>query len=298
MALSGVLSAMRELLLDYEELPATVEARKETYREWFPELQTEEIEDLAKIPAEKIKIYTGTIFQGEASVVKNHFAATLEIVSRNWKDITGQNFDAYRFIRRMHKSRPWKDTTTNGLLENVQEHLREDIPQIGEKEPAIYDLSRFEYERLQIKRSPDETPGIRESLSRADLINFTVEELLSLIMIRSTTSKLESFSYDVVDAFHSFYKSGSLSEEIAEKTVYAAGARDREQLARWYTCDSSLFSFLSSLAPGEACTVEQLAAFFLENLTEKTQEEVFQQFILTLADLNDCGIIILIEPEA
>ena len=299
MALAGVLSAMRELLLDKDDLPSSVEERLSTYREWFPDLTDEEIDDLAKIPGEKIKVYTGTIFQGESSVIANHLEVTLAIVRTYWKEITGQRFDTYRFIRRTHKSRPWKDNTTNGLLENVMRHIKEDIPQLQSLAPWVTDMADFEYLRLQIKRTPDETPDIRSSLSREDLANVTVEELLGLTMLRSETSRLQTFPYDVVSAYMHYYRHDeTLPDEVEKKTTYAVGGRGRNQLSQWYLCDALLYSYLQELPIGQATMVESLAAFFLENLQHKPQEEVFQEFIKTLADLNDIGVLLLLPPEA
>src|SRR5690606_16960159 len=72
MALHAVLSAVRQILLDFDTLPASAHARMSLYRERFKDLSTEEVEDLARIPSEKLAIYQETIFVGESNILRNH----------------------------------------------------------------------------------------------------------------------------------------------------------------------------------------------------------------------------------
>ena len=96
MALAGVLSAMREIILDAPELPEDQTARLKVFEKSFPQLTPSEREDLSKISPEKFGIYTTSIFVGEKNIIANNFPMTVKVLETYWPSESEGKFSLFK----------------------------------------------------------------------------------------------------------------------------------------------------------------------------------------------------------
>ena len=296
MGLHGVLTAMRHILLDFDSIPATEPERLSLYSAQFTDLTAEEIEDLAKISADRFEIYKATIFTGEASTLRNHFRMTFGLCSKVWKELYGRKLHVATLVRNMHSVRPWKTTTTDGLAQNLVSYLSEDLPELRERAPEILSSVLFEYTNIGIKRYPDPEIGPRQSLSQIDFASYTVEQLLALPCIIMPGLQCLSFKHDILQLFHHFYESGGeLLPVVATRTVLGVGARNTDQRAEWFEAGPALFAFFKEAVPGERLLVQAFAEASLPDAGDtESEEDLFAYFIQQLLSAVSAGALVVL----
>lgn len=170
MALSSMLSAVRELLLGGDAIPATFAERTVHYAARFPTLSPFEIEDLAKISPVQLATYTDSIIAGEVSTLRTHFPRTFAHLEREWPRVYGAPFEREQFMRSQHKLFPWRGYTTEVLAHNFVRHL-EGHARLCSAQPLLIDLARFESAQLALKRQPTAPPLVDTSSIRLCSLN-------------------------------------------------------------------------------------------------------------------------------
>ena len=73
MSLSGVLSAVRQLVLDEIDLSANQDERRALYASRFTGLTELEVADLAKMEPARLALYTNSVFTAEGSILQRYF---------------------------------------------------------------------------------------------------------------------------------------------------------------------------------------------------------------------------------
>lgn len=290
MALQHVLSAMRTLILDTETIPADVSARTVAYQNWFPELSAHETEDLAKIQPEKLKIYTATIFTGEAKIVRNHFKMCTAILESAWPAVYNQAFRPGLFARKVHSLRPWQSYETQAFVNTVRDVLCQDLPGLLEHTPALADLARLEALVVEIKRHPDE--ALRDGrLGMQEVFASTVEDLLALNVHVPGSHRFAAFDFDVVSSFQRFHGNDRklAVPETASKT-YAIGYRSAGNQARWHVISES---FYAALATHAVVSLSEIAGQFVAAYPDTAEADLFALFIEELRALLERQAIVL-----
>ena len=296
MSLSGVLSAVRQLILDEAKLPATLKERELFIGANYLNLTPEEVQDLASIEPSKIAVYTGTIFAGERSTLKSHFPLTFALLARGYKKSRGGAIDSLALVKELHRSRPWKGSATAALAANFVEFLRYDRPDLIECAPECVDCARLEELSLQILRAPNDSLSARDTMSLSQLGEVTVSELLVREVFIPSATRLEKFSTDVLELRRAYYANDRELGDITvhARTVFAAGGRTKELTARWVEIPAGLFTVLSQTDLTDWLPLEDLAVGATEDLpTEMPDTEKFEFFLKTLTALLDAGVIVL-----
>lgn len=234
MGLHQVLSAIRTLILDSEQLPVTYDERNETYAQWFPDLTSAEREDLAKIPNEKLQIYTATIFTGESKIIQNHFKLTLKALIPAWEAVYNEPWKRVPFTRKIHSVRPWKSYETQAFVNSVRDALCHDLPELLQHTPAISDFARLEALAVEIKRAPDIEQQFASAVPLEALQSFTVDELLSLQVHVQPASRTLTLARDIIPVYVAFHRDGIEPElTLPETETHVIGSRTPENLLRW-----------------------------------------------------------------
>jgi hypothetical protein len=299
MALSEFLSAVRVLIMDMDALPETVEERREQYSKLFPSLSVDEVSDLSKVPPEKFRQYTSTIFYGERGMVSNHLPISLKVMQESWQEVFGRPFRLYSVIKELHRAFPWKSNRTIEFVKNFERYVNsEELTSLVEREPSLPDLVRLEMAALRIKRFPDEELSSRDSLAREKIAALTVEELLSLHCCVPESAEFLEFNYDVVSTLSYFRANGrQLPEEIKRRRVWAAGGRARSLFPGFVEISEKEKAFLSSLPRKIPMTLEELAGGVVSQEEGESEEEVFARFLELVVSLGDVGAVIAFRDD-
>ena len=289
MPLAGMLSAMRELLLDQVEAPKDLKGRCAVFASRFPSLTPEEIEDLAKMPGEKLAIYTQTVFAGERSTLRNHFPVTFALLRR----ALGENFDGMKLVRQLHAARPWKSYLTKGLASNFAEYLAHDRPDLVDAVPYLPEVARLEMLQLDAARAPDPEP--ESFVSPSALNTLSVEDLMLKQWLLAPSAQIAEFSFDVISFRTKFYEADrALPDEppVAAETL-AVGARNRRCAVRWKRIERGEFEFFRSALEARSTpfSSEDLAVAYIED-KEGDERELFAQFLEELSKLLENGVLV------
>ena len=295
MALAGVLSALRTFILDENNFPSTVSERIESYRSRFPGLSSDEVEDLAAIPPEKIKIYTTSIFSSQRKVLRNKFPMTFGYIERYYQNDLKQPFRATIFMRDQHKHRPWRSNYTVELVDNFCAYLSEDRQDLKLAIPWLEDVVAFEKSASRIHRASDDTYTIRQSLTASGLTNLTVGDFLSLDFFIPHFNHFARFKFDIPRVFHNFVRENrTIPKEMPlQRETFAAAGRNRYLNARWTRLSESEFDYLSKIPKSERIPISDFADAFV-TWSDDDETVGFQKFFGLVARLNEIGGIILL----
>lgn len=291
MALPAVLTAMRQIILDLEELPASPEARLKLYRKRFPDLSPHELEDLSKIENNGFKTYTTSIFQGEKGVIFNHFPVTLNILQSHWENVRGTPFKPFELARQLHRRYPWKSYTTEALLQNFVSFVQTDLKNIEALAPGISEMARFEYLIFEIKRAPDDNLG--DVLTVEQLNALTVEQALALKLFIRANVRFDEFRYDVLGARRSYLRQKSTITALSPLHCLLIGGRNGAHLVEWVVAEPHIYRFIKENPRSHPLNLEDLAACVVEHSVKSAQEETFVEFLSVVVELMRCGLIAL-----
>lgn len=290
MPLADMLSAMRGVILDGLLLPHTSEEREQTLQKHFPGLSTLETQDLSRIEPEKFAIYTGTIFRGEAGLLQRLFPMTFALLQDAWSNCYGETFNAFRFTQQLHKARPWKSSATVGLASAFVLYLSQDLPEMLAVNPALPEVSKFEFTSLRVQRAIDENRNATISISAIQ--SYTVKELMSLAVAIAAPTEVLSVGFNLLDARIHFRQQQSLEGfTFIRESHFLVGFRDSESEVQWTEIPQALFILFSNLHHGEVASVEDFAVACLEDSAAQSEEEKFRYFFDLFSTLLIRGAI-------
>ncbi len=295
MPLANFLSAVRELILDTDTFADNLDDRVADYTTRFPALSPEEIQDLAKITPDRLKIYTSTIFHGEKSTLLNHFACSFACLAKYWEEAYRRKFSEVGLVRALHRRYPWETNQTITLANNYVRYVAEALTEIQNVCPWIVDLTNLELLSLITKREHSDVEA-RDSLQEDELLQLTVEEILSLKAQIPEYVHFEQFSYDVIEVIRSFHQKSSIDTVPTTKNpVSAICGRNQKLYPRWAKTDIRLHDWLRDRRQKAQIDIEELADFFLNSIADPadSEEEVFILFLRTLTSFINAGILVI-----
>ena len=279
MALPSMLSAVRELLIGGDAIPATFAERTVHYAARFPTLSPFEIEDLAKISPVQLATYTDSIIAGEVSTLRTHFPRTFTHLEREWPRAYGAPFEREQFMRSQHRLFPWRGYTTEVLAHNFVRHL-ERHSKLCNLLPLLVDLARFESAQLTLKRQPAAPPQV----ATASIRSRSLEELLSS-------------TFELPHHTHLLFVQGDVTRAINEVPLAPCtlvGVRDHHHRPHWIVLSAEEGAVLAA----RKGRVEELAHAFVTTHPgdEQAQCAAFLHQLLHLVELG--GITVpLLEAE-
>lgn len=299
MALAGVLSAMREIILDIDDIPATERERLASYRARFPALSQAEVEDLAKIPGERFKTYTSSIFNGERTILQNRFRVSFAILRKHWEPVYREEFNAFRLVRDLHRRSPWKSHATVDLIDAFAADLIDQRPELLAVAPHLGEVATLERTVFHVHENPDDVVRPAASLSREEYSALTVPQVMELTFLIPSCARFLRLNYDAVKCVRSFYRDDhQLGEEVNRGPVFVAAARDVRQNVLWEYLTEPVYSFLVGEGRAEPLPISNLAETYLASLGDGIAEsEAFLGFLRMAIDLAETGIIIVKRSE-
>lgn len=287
MPLADTLRAMRGVMLYAEEIPENISERKDLVISFAPELTKEELRDLLKIPPEKFKIYTTTIFTGEAKVLQNHFKMTLKFLETHLND-----YNLFALTRSLQKFKPWRGNESKKLADNFKEYVQKELSVQFAEPRLITELAELEYQNMLVKKHP--VLFKKENLiNSVDLEKLEVAELLEQRVSLSPTAKFSRFSFDLVEAYKYFYaNSHSLPEEYNNQETYAVCARTLSGRPVWTKISEHVFKFLSI---NQNFSIGKLAEVWIASASEETlsEEALFENFFTFFRQLIHVPVLCL-----
>ena len=289
MSLQHVLSAVRELMLSADkELPSLPAEREELYSRWFPNLNSAELEDLAKIQPDRLGIYRKTIFNGEGSTLSLHLPMTLTRLKQHG------HFPA-ALARELHKKFPWKSNKSIDLLRGFKEFLRSELAPVVALSPEILDLCEIETLSLLIRRAPDDLVEAVRAKNPEILESLTVAQLLETKFIIPRHVCFAEFSFDVVGA-HKHYRENkkTLPEIIERRQCFGVGARNASQYVRWINVPEAIWKCLQNAQAAASQPLGELAEIIVESeCPDKSEQEAFIFFASILAAYINSGLVVI-----
>ncbi|MEZ4753007.1 MAG: hypothetical protein R3A13_01690 [Bdellovibrionota bacterium] len=294
MALAGVLSAIKELVLDAPTLPDSLTDRQALYADRFSSLSKEEIEDLAKIDPEKLGIYTMTIFKGEKSGLNNHFKMTLGLLKRNWSKLNSTPYNEFELVKQLHKVRPWKSNKFRDLAENFKIFLLEDQPKYKENIPELSDVLSYETTVMDTRRFKNAGLEAKDSLQVKALSEMKVPDLLKLHYQVPSYNHFLQFSYDIISAGIYQKKEKTLIQTFNQGNQFAICSRNIELITRWTELPEVFWNTLKSNERSKNYELSELADLADEIMPDaKNEEELFANFFAYIAKLVERGAVII-----
>ena len=330
MSLSDVLSATKDLIYSHIELPPDMEDRLALYRNRYPALTTEEVEDLAKMEPARIRIYTGTVYAGERNTLRMHFPMTFNLIRR----AAGGQFDSMAMTHAMHEEFPWTGYATQDLAEKfvcfVEKELSPRgpgdraarVPEPGSiiariipegaswtPEPFLLGSVKLELDELIIARAIDSSGSY---LDPASLATLTVGQLLELELLIPHSTRVLRTPGDLLGLCREFIndEEGFEIPEFDGIERSLLGGRNRDNRIRWNTIPAAIADLISETIgdrkSGEPSvepiiTVQTLGECYVaaaiaeaDNAGEERpdEQELFGSFVSLLAELLERGLLL------
>jgi hypothetical protein len=269
MSLESFLSAFKQLILENELLPEKLEDRRCYYKIKFPLLNDLEVEDLAKLQPNQIRIYTGTIFRGELVVLERRLPLTFKAIKREWGESGNSNkFDPFCMLVEAQKKFPWKSHATKDLVQSFIKYLLNYV----EETPELYwmvDLARLEASIAEVKRS-----SILHYNSAID-IN-TVEKLLVQDIL-----KLKLRMQHDIQFFTSKFDLNQIRHSLKNDLMQGLPAATENENHYLISRNSKLFPRVTLITAQEKMAMQNLA-----QLESSTELESFIETSLTPSYLD------------
>jgi len=288
-ALQDVLSAVRQVILDDAGMvPEEQSSRRVYFKNRFPTLSSEELEDLAKIPSDRFAIYTGTIFRGEARVLKEHFPRSCVLIEKLEKRGEEGRFSLDAFIRQVHQSYPWRSYETEDLAKSFTEYITTKRGDLIEKAPILAELLQLEFSTLKLQFTKHTGVVAEKHLSISSILQWPVAQLIDSNFIVSPITRFDRFKYDVMAR-----KSLALSA-AKESPQFVIGSQSDNFEVHWTPLPEPVYSYLSKLKPNVHQSVEEFAEVFVSSLPPGSEEEQFSALLDLLLKLVSAGAIRLV----
>lgn len=296
MPLAGVLSALREIILDIPELPGDIAGRKKFYRERFSSLTQDEVDDLAKADPQRFAIYTTSIFQGQRGVLERRFPLSYALVARTWPRVSQDPFSGVELVRDFHAKRPWRSSRISELAKNFVDFLRFDCPSLVKRCDYLPDVAQYEYQSLLVaRRALDDPQPFAASCALKSLQQLTVDELLERNFTVSKLTAFESFKFDIISYQVSFAQNDwKLPADSAKKqNTLAVASRDRQNDVHWTALGKEVFDFFKSIPAGEKRAIGDFAEQYVASCAGESEEETFRAFMQLFYGLVNHGALLL-----
>lgn len=292
MPLANVLSALRILILDGEASKLTSVSREQYLSSRLPQLTAEELADLIKIPADKLAIYTRSIFAGEGQLLQRKLPATWALLREIWPSCFGESINHIAVARKLHQFKPWDSRKTESLVQHYTEFIRKCIlPGSGKWQPLLFDTLQFELATFWLYRSP-EVPDLGQNQKNLTALEeITVEELLSLSCALSKNVAFLALQHRFVPGAANLSQRVT-SENFKLEPQYLVGARAADNHVTWLELTLPVFQKLRSIHPRGNVQIAELAQVFLaDERSFESETAQFKEFMQFFAELISIGFI-------
>jgi hypothetical protein len=303
MALSDVLSAIRELVLDEPIPDGDAGGRAKALGDRFPRLDSGEIRDLAAIDPARLSIYTDLIYAGQRSTLQWIFPVTFAVIhrfrGRPCSD-ADQNLADFELTRDLQHRVPWRSSSTRQLAQNFQEYLAEFRPDLVAAWSGLNDLVDDERTDLEVFYAPDVPHSPTSSNDFQRILNVDVSALLELRLLRPEYVALRSYSHNPYALISAYRSEGVLADPLpgVDPVRLACGRHIDTLLPAWAVLSPAGEAMVRSAPPNATLAVNDLANAYLEALgsgMEMTEEE---RFVAFFGELQKCLLAgIFLRPE-
>lgn len=287
MPLHGVLSAMRELILDEPPPTGGVEQRRAAYARRFPTLDPRELDDLAAVPPERLAVYTDVIFAGERSMLEWACPTTLAGAARAARrlgDARPARSLTFDMVRSLHRARPWRSTSVRELVANLEGYLREGRADLCGAWPALLDVAACERADTEVFYAEDDASA--EPTPPESLVHLTVGALMQSSLRRPTFSVVFRFGFDVLELVRLRRQTGDVPEVVEPRRIAAAcGRSPTTLLPQWVALGPGAEAALACIAPGGRARVNDLAHAYLDADADSPAEGDEQRFARFFGEL-------------
>jgi hypothetical protein len=265
MPLADVLSAVRRLLLDEQRPDGAPSQRRQQLRDRFPALTAAEVDDLAAISPERMRVYSRLIFNGELNMLRWIFPVSLAAIAsvaratgdqRDGRDVQGD------LVRDLHRKCPWRSVSSRLLADNFEAYIREYRRDLTDAWAGLGDLVAYERIDLQVFYAND----FGRPISPDEFTDLSVGDLLAVQVARPPYVTLRRFEIDVISLASQWRDNRQFpNPPPTEAPVTATCAREPSSLMpKWLMLTTASEAALRAAAPAQITTVEQLAAAYVQ----------------------------------
>lgn len=289
MALAGVLSAFRQLVLDGIELPASREERLALYRERFPGLSAEEAEDLSKMEPERLALYSTSVFSAEGSLIQGAFPLTVAIVRSVWPEGWGE-FSASSLAQRVHRVAPWSGIHSPSLGECFLEFITRECRGMQREAPWLEESAALEQAMLEIRKAPDEPLRPQPASALDGLSAGTVAELLAQPMLVPRLVRVAALSWRMLAVRAALLESGDLRVPQRGHCILIGG-RPHDFGVTWVEAPEAVAEIFSARR-GAQVLLSELADAFVATAGCGSEEDDFRRFHDMVRSLVSAGCLV------
>ncbi|HMQ14546.1 MAG TPA: hypothetical protein PKC49_01105 [Phycisphaerae bacterium] len=310
MALAGVLSAIRQLVLDGPPPGGDPAQRRADLAQRFPNLAPRELDDLAAIPPERIRVYTRLVFAGECSLLEwacPLSLAAMHALARQAGDGRSPRELGLELVHRMHAHRPWRTPSVRELVANFQAFVREQRADLLTRWSGLTDLVDFERTETEVFYAPDAPLAPVSAAQLQQMAALSVGELLERRVTRPGYAALRCYGFDVAAfaAQHRGVRPLPPAPWPPSRPWSAACGRAAETGApTWVMLNGPAeWAALSACGDDARLSLNDMAAAFLNALSEEAdrgarpidEAQAFERFFALLARCFDAGVLLSAE---
>ncbi len=296
MTLNHLLSAVRELLLDEETKAEAIDNRRAEIAKRFPQLEKTEVDDLATIAPERMRVYTELIYNGEVSMLRWVYPVTFAVLSRLMKiedDANARRTFFFDLIRKLHRFRAWGSDSSRLLAANFQDFFIETKPDLQKSWPGLLDIIDYEKTSVDVFYALD-VP--HRAMAVTQLSTLSVGELLDLPVFVPACVAMRKFQHDVMQLGAQWRDEDKLPDHLPSRSEnLAVCGRDVQSLMpKWLTMDGAAYDTICHVSSAGYMTLNGVAAIYLQKQSwpdEQTEEIQFRRFFQELVTWFSAGVI-------
>lgn len=300
MALSDVLTTVKELVLNPGQLMGDIGNREVYLKERFPTLSGDEVRDLAAIRPERLAIYSNSIFTAEASLLARYFPVTTFEIKRAISSVRQEKeVSLYEVAQLINTVAPWRGIHSASLGESLIAFIKNyPFPNVTEVEPVL-EIASLELAILRIRKAlnselePLNVDAIKEisALTVGDLLHteFAVPDLVQGV---EATWDIATFRSEVL-ADASAPKMYRL-----EAPEYLVASRAHDYGVQWVSVAKPIYDKILARRGHGGEPLEVLAQLFVETCQEQyhSESEQFGEFLALILSLLNVGVLARVTP--
>lgn len=299
MSLAGVLSGLKEIILDMPPLPAELAEREDFIRKHFPALSPEEASDLAKIAPEKFLVYSTSVFSAERNLIRRNFPFTIAYLQAGWPGIFGCELNLLDLTKTLHKFRPWQSSKAVQLGENFVAYIEEVLAGKFSTHPFLPEIARMELSLRIVRRAPDDKLMAADSIQPKELRGYTIESLMELDVVIPSYAIFLQFGYELIDARAAFITNKKqLPSEIKKGNSFTILSRNAALGPAWTFCNSDIFAFLAAKDRSKPFPLSQVGEIAANGHDKDSSEEIIlRDFLNFLYSAIENGALIITKKQ-
>ena len=288
---------MKVLILEGSAFPIEQQQRRSSLAEQFPQLSAPEIDDLAVIPADRLKVYSDLVLARERSTLRWAFPMSLAVIAALTPESPTSGEADWELVRGLNRFCPWRSASTREFARIFQAYVNEQRRDLIERWGGLCDLVDYERTELEVFYALDVPHGTWNKDVESSYRGLSVEGLMSERVFMPPYSALRNYQYDVLAVADFWRDRESLPSPLPDSSacLAACGRTPESLMPAWVRLSRAGHQALSHVRNEQPTPINEIASSYIEAASTSSdpgEDRIFADFYGELVRWLSCGVLL------